>query len=58
MYNNGVVPFNCYSLKLVGYLPTEDSVAPLKMGPFGMYALSRPDLTRSLQEGCSGVAEK
>jgi hypothetical protein len=58
MYNNGVVPFNCYSLTLVGYLPAEENVARLKMGPFGMYALSRPDLTRSLQESCSGVAEK
>ncbi|MEJ2138055.1 MAG: hypothetical protein P8Y61_01155 [Gammaproteobacteria bacterium] len=52
MYNHGVVPLNCYSLRLTGRLPAEADVAPLKMGPFGVYALSRPDLTRSLEQRC------
>ena len=53
LYLGGAAPFNCYSRELMRFLPpakdmvqtptSHDGLAP-DVGPFGLYALNRPDI--------------
>jgi hypothetical protein len=52
IYNNGVVPFNCYAVAWISRLPSQNSVIPQTMGPFGLYILNAPILNRPILEKC------
>jgi len=46
MYQDGVVPYNCYSKWLIERaLPPQEQVATNGVTPFGLYALRREDIS-------------
>ena len=52
IFQNGMVPFNCYGLWISSFLPKQEQVEPLKMGPFGLYAINRANLTNLFSAQC------
>jgi hypothetical protein len=49
MYQDGVVPYNCYSKWLIEHsLPTQEQVATSGVTPFGLYALRREDISSAI----------
>jgi len=53
IYDKGMVAFNCYGLWLGQFLPSSLAVSPKDLGPFGLSAHSRPDLTNFFVNQCS-----
>jgi hypothetical protein len=51
IYINGAVPYNCYSKFLWKFLPNMDGVINIQVGPWGIFAMRRPDLINDLHCG-------
>ena len=51
IYINGAVPYNCYSKFLWKFLPNMDGVINIQVGPWGIFAMRRPDLIDDLYCG-------